>query len=153
MKLSGVMLAVGAAVLVGSTVACGGGTSNADKTSTAVAKPAGNATAATTKQASTSSAGGAQKQLTITAMDFSFSAPELSVSKGDTIAITFKNGGSATHTLTFYSDAEHTKAIPGADTGSVSGGATKTLSVTADKGLYYRCNIHPTQMMGEIEIQ
>jgi plastocyanin len=86
-------------------------------------------------------------------VDFSFSAPELSVSKGDTIAITFKNAGSATHTLTFFSDDAYTSAIPGADTSSVSGGATKTLTVTADKGLYYHCNIHPTQMMGEIEIK
>jgi len=36
---------------------------------------------------------------------------------------------------------------------SVSAGATKTLTVTADVGLFYRCNIHPTQMQGKIDFK
>lgn len=168
-KLGRIALAMGAVLLVATAAACGSSTSNSDKSATAAAKAPANPTAAATKASTAGNAsptagqtsssgsttpagGGAQKTLTITAKDFSFSADSLDVSKGDTIAITFKNTGQATHTLTFYEDDAHTTAIAGADTGSVSGGATKTLSVTAGTGLYYRCNIHPTQMEGEIEI-
>jgi plastocyanin len=153
MRLRYAIIALAAAVLMAGTVACGSGTSNAGKTSTAAAKAPGNPTSAPAAQPTAPGASGAQKQLTITAVDFSFNAPALDVSKGDTITVTFKNNGSTSHTLTFFSDDNYTAAIAGADTGSVSAGATKTLTVTADKGLYYRCNIHPTQMMGEIEIK
>ncbi len=47
----------------------------------------------------------------------------------------------------------YTNPIAGADTGDVSAGSTKSLTVTADVGLYYRCNIHPTQMKGAIEFK
>ena len=90
--------------------------------------------------------------MTITAKDFSFSADDVNVSTGDALAITFKNGGSASHTLTFYSDAEYKHAIAGADTGGVGGGATTALMLVAGDGMYYRCNIHPSRMQGEIKI-
>jgi len=156
MKSARIALAVGALVVMIATAACSSNTSNADETSTAVAKGGANATAASTKVSTsptagaTPSAGAAQKQLTIIAQDFFFSADDISVSKGDTIAITFKNGGSATHTLAFYSDEAFKNPIANADTGNVSAGETKTLVVTADVGLFYRCNIHPTQMQGKI---
>jgi plastocyanin len=97
--------------------------------------------------------GGSQKQLTITAKDFSFSADVVDVAKGDTLAVTFKNGGSARHTLTFYSDSAYKDAIAGGDSGGVSSGATATLTITADATLFYRCDIHPSQMQGEIAIK
>ena len=162
MKLARIALGLGMLLLVAGAVACGSSTSNADKTATAAAKAGANPTAAATKASaaasstpgsSTPGSTAAKKQLTITAKDFSFRADDISVSKGDKIDITFKNDGQATHPLTFFSDDAYTQPIAGADTASVSGGATKSLTVTADKGLYYRCNIHPTQMQGEIEIK
>lgn len=156
LKMARIAFALSAFLLATAAVACGG-TSSGDKTSTAVAKGAASATAASTKASSSPAggsssptSGGTQKQLTITAKDFSFSADDINVSKGDTIAITFKNAGAAAHTLTFFSDDAYKSAIAGDDTGSVTGGTTKTLKVTADVGLYYRCNIHPSQMQGEI---
>ena len=152
MKLIRAAFPIGVLLLMLAAVACGGGTSSADKTATAAAKTGGtNPTAAATKATSSPASGVAAKQITITAKDFSFSADDVNVSKGDTVAITFKNSGSATHTLTFYTDDAYTNPIAGADTGNVNGGSTKTLTVKADAGLYYRCNIHPTQMKGEIE--
>jgi plastocyanin len=50
-------------------------------------------------------------------------------------------------------DAAYHNAIAGADTGSVSSGATQTFTVTAGDGLFYRCNIHPTQMQGKIDFK
>src|SRR5437762_209277 len=93
-----ILLGATALLLITTTAACGGGTNNADKTATALARSPNTPTAAKT------SATGNQKQLTITARDFSFSADDIDVSKGDTIVITFKNTGSTTHTLAFYSD-------------------------------------------------
>ena len=140
---------IGVVLLTLAAVGCGGGTSSADKTATA--KAGANPTTAATKASSSSPAsGGTSKQMTITAKDFSFSADDVSVSKGDTVAITFKNGGSATHTLTFYTDDAYANPIADGDTGNVSAGGTTTLTVKADVGLYYRCNIHPAQMKGEI---
>ncbi len=174
MKSGRIAFALGAVLLVMTAAACGSSTSNADKTATAAAKAPANPTSAATKastgasgsptagstaaktsssSATTPASGGAQKTLTITAKDFSFSADSLDVSKGDTIAITFKNTGATAHTLTFFTDDAYTSPIAGADTSSVSPGATKTLTVTAGTGLYYRCNIHPTQMQGEIDIK
>lgn len=148
MTHSRMTLAVVALILMAACAACGSSTSNADKTSTGVAKSGAQPTA---KASTPSAGGGSQKQLTITAKDFSFSADDLNVSKGDTIAITFKNMGSATHALSFFSDDAYKNPIAGADAANVSAGGTKTLTVTADVGLYYRCNIHPTQMKGELE--
>ena len=147
-KLTRRALAVGALLLTLASAACGG--SNSYGTSTA-STPASTKVSASSPDSPASS--GTQKQLTITAKDFSFGADAVSVAKGDTIAITFKNSGSATHTLAFYSDVAYKNAIAGGDTGSVSGGATKTLTVTADVGLFYRCNIHPTQMQGKIDFK
>jgi plastocyanin len=165
MKLAGVAIPLGVALLALVAVGCSGGTSNADKTATAAAKgganptqaattPATSATAAATKATSGSpTSGGASKQIAITAKDFSFSADGVDVSKGDMVAITFKNSGATTHTLAFYTDNAYTNPIAGADTGNVSAGDSKPLTVKADVGLFYRCNIHPTQMMGEITIK
>jgi plastocyanin len=153
MKLAGVAILIGV-VLSTLAVGCSSGTSNTDRTATAAAKGGANPTTVATKASSGSPAsGGTRKQLTITARDFSFSADAVNVAKGDTIGITFKNSGSATHTLTFYSDAAYANAIAGGDTGSVSAGATTTLTVTADVGLFYRCNIHPAQMQGQIDFK
>lgn len=147
------LMAVAGAMLIIAGVACGG-TSNSDKTATAAAKTGTNPPTAAAKAGPTTAASGAgPTQMTITAKDFAFSRDDVDATKGETIAVTFKNAGSASHTLTFFSDDAYTQPIAGADTGSVSAGATKTLTVTADKGLYYRCNIHPTQMQGEIEIK
>lgn len=149
-KLTRVALVAGTLLLMLASAACMGGGGSSYGSSTASTPAATKASAASSGSPASS---GTQKQLTITAKDFSFSADAVNVAKGDTIAITFKNSGSATHTLTFYSDAAYNNAIAGGDTGSVSGGATKALTVTADVGLFYRCNIHPTQMQGKIDFK
>lgn len=155
MKSTGVAFPIGVFLLtLTAAFGCSGGASNADKTATAAAKGGANPTTVATKASSSSPAsGGTSNQIAITARDFAFSAGDVSVSKGETVAVTFTNSGSTTHTLTFYTDDAYANPIAGADTGNVSGGGTKTLTVKADVGLYYRCNIHPTQMKGEIEFK
>jgi plastocyanin len=150
-KLTRVALVAGALLLMLASAACMGGSSGGSYGSSSASTPV--PTKAGVSTSSSPAGNGAQKQLAITAQDFSFSAGAINVAKGDTIAITFKNSGPSAHTLAFYSDAGYKNPIAGADTGSVSSGATKTFTVTADVGLFYRCNIHPTQMQGKIDFK
>lgn len=168
MKITRVSLALGAIAfgLGAFTSACSSGTSSGDKTATAAAgvaptktPPRAAVTAAPTQAAASTTSttsGGVAVAVSIEAKDFSFTSDKDSANKGDKLQITFKNSGAATHTLTFYSDDAYTKKIGGADSGRVPGGGAAMVSVTAPgdgSGLYYRCEVHPTQMKGEIEVQ
>lgn len=151
MKLTQVALVSGALLLMLASAACMGGSSGSSYGSSSASTPA--PTKASVSTSSSPGSSGTQKQVAITAQDYSFSADTANVAKGDTVAITFNNNGPSTHTLAFYTDAAYKNAIAGADTGNVSSGATKTFTVTAGAGLFYRCNIHPTQMQGKIDIK
>ena len=91
-----------------------------------------------------------------TAKDFSFSLDKDAVTKGGQVTIEFKNSGSATHTITLYTDDAYTDAVSGGDSGRVNGGGSKSFSFTTPADgdeLYYRCEVHPTQMKGELSLQ
>ena len=142
-----------------------GGTSSSDKTASAVAgraaSPASAATSGTTPAASGSAAAssppaGGGTAITVTARDFELGPDEIAASKGETLNIMFSNQGGTAHTFSVFSDEAYTTPFPGADTGQVAAGDTKQLSLTvpADSGdSYFRCNIHPAQMKGEISIE
>jgi plastocyanin len=142
------LLAVSLLIAAGVAAACGSD-DNKDKT---VTRAAGTTPAASSSAASGSAVAGSPVKATITARDFSFSSTLSDAKKGDTVQIDFKNDGSATHTLTFYSDDGYTTKVPNGDSGRVAAGGSASLSVVAGDGLYYRCEIHPSQMKGEIEL-
>jgi plastocyanin len=100
-------------------------------------------------------AGGGATSVTITAKDFSFDPDEATVDAGQAVTFTLKNEGSASHTLTFYSDGDFTQPIDGATTERVAGGGsgefTTTFATAGD--VYFRCEVHPTQMKGEVSVQ
>ena len=139
-------LVIGAASFL---AACGSGSS--DKTATSQPAASSPARATTPAAAATGSGGG----LNVAARDFLFDPNKLSAKPGETITINFKNDGSTTHTFTLYTDEDHTKTVANGDSGPVSAGGSKTLTVSlaSDSGdLYFRCEIHPTQMTGEISV-
>jgi plastocyanin len=147
-KMKRLTVATSALLVLLAGTACGGGSSyDRYGASTPAAAKTGVA------PSGSPAAGGSQKQITITAKDFSFSTDAVEVRMGDALAITFKNSDSVPHTLTFYSDSAYRDAIAGGDSGSVGGGATMTFTIIADANLFYRCNIHPSQMEGEIDIK
>ena len=170
-KLSGRFVLVMAVVLgLGALAfsACGGDDDNNDngggstpQTTRATGSPtraAASPTAAsgTTPVAETPvSAGGGATSVTITAKDFSFDPDEAEVNAGEAVTFTLKNEGSAPHTLTFYSDEDFTQAIDGATTERVSAGSSDEFTTTfATAGeVYFRCEVHPTQMKGEVKVQ
>jgi len=68
----------------------------------------------------------------------------------------FPSGFREPDTVTFYTDEDFTQPVSGGDSGNVSGGGAKDFSFTAPSSgdaLYYRCEIHPTQMQGELSLQ
>ena len=97
-----------------------------------------------------------KEAIAATAKDFSLALDKDSVTKGSEVDVSFKNEGSATHTITFYTDDAYTDAVSGGDSGRVNGGGSKSFSFTAPADgdeLYYRCEVHPTQMKGELSLQ
>ena len=129
-------------------VACGGDDENKAGGTT---PPAGSTTAAPTKAADSSGT----EALSVTAKDFSFALDKSSVKKGSQVDVALENQGSAPHTINFYTDEAYTKPIADAESGRVSGGGSKAFTFTAPAdgtAAYYRCEVHPAQMQGEITL-
>jgi plastocyanin len=151
--------AAGAAILLLGVAAAGcggddddnGGNNGADE-----ARPT--STRAASGAATRPPGGGGGTSVSVTARDFSFTPAEFSVSKTSDTTIELKNEGSAPHTFTLYRDEEFTDAIDGASTDRVSGGESDSFTLKAsDIGdaddLYFRCEVHPSQMQGEITFE
>ena len=143
MKLFRISLLLGASILMlGAVVAC----SSDDN------EDSGNNTPAATTAAA--SGGGAARAVTVEAKDFSFDPKTFAVAAGEEVTITLNNTGSAPHTINVYTDDQYTDAVDGAETGNVDGGDTGDFKATFEGGEYYfRCEVHPTQMMGEFEAE
>ena len=142
MKHFRIFLTLAASVLLlGAVAAC---SSNDDKGSD-------NKPAATTAPAD---GGGAAKSVTVEAKEFSFNPAEFSVPAGEEVTVTLQNKGSTTHTLTVYSDDNFENAVDGADTGQVKSGDRGDFTTTFEAGEYYiRCELHPSQMKGELDAE
>ncbi len=133
--------------------ACSSGTSSSTPAA-AASKPA-------TSDPAGASAGGSPgngvDDLHAVAKDFSFTLDRTTLHPGKPGVDAFlKNEGQAPHTLTFYSDAAFTTKIPGADSGQVRPGDLSGFPLSVPDGVttvYYRCEIHPTQMKGQLPVQ
>jgi len=91
----------------------------------------------------------------VQAADFEFTVDKSSLLKNASVEVAFENNGDAIHTVTFYTDEDFTQKLPDGDSGRTSGGETKDftfMSPASGDELYYRCEIHPTQMHGEIPL-
>ncbi len=87
---------------------------------------------------------------TITASDFKYAEQDVTTKAGS-VKLTLNNTGSAPHTLTLYTDAGYTKRVDGGDTGRVVGGGTGEVTVDLAAGQYFfRCEVHPSPMQGEL---
>jgi len=147
------MLSIGA-------IACGDdddddGADNGDPTQPAAAATATQEPELTEPTAEASEpAGGAAVR--VTAADFSFSPASLTIDGASDTTITLDNAGSTPHTMNVYYDAGYTDALR--DTGNVSPGASGELTIESNSveqapELFFRCEIHPSQMEGTIAVQ
>jgi plastocyanin len=98
--------------------------------------------------------GGGSDEVSVTATDFAFSPDEVEVESSGDVTFRLENDGSASHTLTLYSDADFNTPIDNADTGTVSAGGSGGFTVAFDTPgeAFFRCEVHPTQMQGSITI-
>ncbi len=107
-------------------------------------------TSQTQTQSTSNSTSQASKQITVMATEFAFNPSTLSVKKGDTVAITFKNNGQFPHNLTIPDLSLATK--------TVSPGEVDTITFTFDKtgSFSFMCTIdsHADKgMKGTITVQ
>ena len=129
--------------------------------STSAATKAAAPTAVPTKTAATAPANNAATprsatdKLNVVAKDFSFALNLTSVRPGiPGVDVFFQNSGSATHTIAFYEDAAFTKKL--GESQPVAGGARSGFPFVppaAASMVYYRCEIHPNQMKGELVVK
>lgn len=89
------------------------------------------------------------------AVDFAFEPDSFEVSAGEVVRFNFTNEGLEDHTMTIYRDDGYSEPLEGATTGVEEGIQSFTFLATFDEpGTYYfRCDFHPTDMTGEIEVQ
>jgi hypothetical protein len=88
------------------------------------------------------------------ARDFSFVPNHLSASS-DEISIVFQNSGAVPHSLAFYTDAGHENAVRDAGAGEVRPGASADVTFRSPEAvatLYFRCEVHPDRMRGELAV-
>ena len=143
-----IVLFAAMAVSVG-LVACGGDDNESTSASTAPARTTAPAAGATTP----ASSGAAGEVLKVTAADFKFDPADVDAPLGKAVTIQLTNTGQAPHTLTVYSDDAHTKKVAGAEARAAAGQKGE-FTVTFDKAgdYYFRCEVHPTKMTGEIKV-
>jgi plastocyanin len=153
MRIARTLVLIASAALLVTVAACGGDDEDNGGAPTAGAT---RAASPTTAAVASPTAGGAESEtLNVSAQDFSFSPSDLQATKGTAYTIALDNRGQFPHTLTVYEDEAYTQPVAGADTGRISGGESGQFVVTFSeaKDYYFRCEVHPTQMQGEIAVQ
>lgn len=103
-----------------------------------------------TQTPTTSKGATASREIVVSGSEFKFSPASISLTKGETVKITFKNTGNLSHNLTI--------AELGVSTKTIGGGEEDSITVTADKtGSYtFYCSVgnHRQQgMEGKLEVK
>lgn len=141
--------------------ACGGSDSKKASTpaagaTSAATKPAAGATVAATKApGAVATARTDVDELKVIAKDFSFTLDLTSVRPGAPgVDVRFANQGATTHTLAFYKDADFKTKI--GESNPVAAGSSVAFPFVPPSGatsVFYRCEIHPGQMKGELAVK
>lgn len=136
-----VLLIVGALCLAAGMVACG---DDDDDT--------GDAPEATSTVAASPTFRPPSNTAQVVVKDFEFSPKTVEVQKNAEVTITVKNEGNVAHTFTVYDGSDFTVPIPGSDSGLIAPGTTGTVKVSLPGNAIwaFRCEVHPTQMEGEL---
>lgn len=112
------------------------------------------APAATSPAGEATEPAGAGETITITAQNIAYSTSEITLTAGESTTIVLDNRDEVQHTITLYEDQDFTEAVPDADTGLVAGGSQGEIEVTLDDAEqhFFRCEVHPDQMQGVINV-
>ena len=87
--------------------------------------------------------------------DFSFSPTSFEAPQSYPFNITAKNVGATRHTLNVYKDAAFTIPLSAGSHIEVAPGAVEAVFVKFDDlaTYYFRCEIHPQQMQGQVQVK
>lgn len=92
--------------------------------------------------------GGGGTKVDIRTENFAFVPREVTVPAGEPVTFEFSNGDSVPHTFTLYLDEGFTQALSG---GSATEANPEITVAFVDPGKYYfRCEVHPSRMRGEL---
>lgn len=159
-RWAAVALAFAAASIV--FVACGSDDGDDGGRTTTSTRPAASATARSSATQASGSPGAATPGVTqgaaasdvkVVARDFKFEPAKLEATVGKTFNLTLENAGSSPHTLTVYEDSDF-KNAHSVNIQAVAGGQSETSPATFEeaKTYFFRCELHPDQMKGEIVV-
>ncbi len=93
--------------------------------------------------------------VTVTGTDNKFDKTSLTASAGKEFAVTFANKGKVKHNLSFYDKQNGSILVPGKSEGAIiDGGKSETLKFTpaAAGKFWFQCDLHPTEMKGELVV-
>lgn len=96
-----------------------------------------------------------ENTLRISARDFTFVPSEWNAFNNQDLTIVLTNDGASQHTLRVYEDADYTEPVDGASINPTNPGQSNQITFAAPsepKKLYFRCEIHPDLMQGEISV-
>ncbi|MGH2768217.1 MAG: cupredoxin domain-containing protein [Candidatus Methylomirabilales bacterium] len=89
---------------------------------------------------------GREETFTVVGKDNVFEPKELSVPAGEEVTVELKNEGKAAHTFTVRE--------LGVDTGIVAAGASKKVTLTAERTIPFVCTLHEVEgMVGQLVIE
>ncbi len=94
-------------------------------------------------------------ELAISARDFSFVPSELNAFNNRPMTIVLTNDGTEQHSLSVYEDDKYERLVAGAVIDATKAGSSNQVTFAPPKKpqtLYFRCEIHPDLMHGEISI-
>ncbi len=141
------------AVTAALVAACGG--SDSAKSNVPVAGVKAEATRTSASAAPT--ARGRAEDLRVSAKEFSFTLNPTSIHKGPHgVHVSLRNDGAEAHSIAFYIDGNFNKPLVGATSDNVTAGASADFSFIPLENatiVYYRCDIHPVQMHGQLTVE
>ena len=104
----------------------------------------------------TPGAGSNETKVAIVAQGTLFSLDRIETTAGTTVSVTLDNQDvGVIHNIAFYRSQDSSQPIPGAATQLQAGPVVQQVSFVApEPGAYYfRCDVHPTQMSGVLEVK
>jgi plastocyanin len=154
MRLLRIVPVILAAVVIGAgLVACGDDDDDTggDGSPAATESPAAATSPGTDGNDETPPATGADNVVDVKTENFAFDPAEITVPAGEPVTFRFTNADSVSHTFTLYTDEEFENPIGG---GSATEQEPEITVSFVDPGEYYfRCELHPSQMQGELKAQ
>lgn len=106
--------------------------------------------------AATTAGGSGAAKVTVVATDFAFAPSKIDVKAGAATEITLSNNGQAPHSLSIYADKDFKTKADGGTIATTNASAKGTTNFTPPAGataLFFRCEVHPAQMQGEISVK